>query len=400
MLRLKNILIVLFATAITAGYVNAAILVWSDEFNGAGVDASKWVYDVGGDGWGNKQLEYDTDGLNASVSDGNLIIEARRENYKGKPFTSTRMKTKGKFSFQYGTVEIRAKIPNLDNGLWPALWMMGNSGYWPACGELDIVEMGSWGSIRAGTQNRRYASAAHWESGGRHAGSGAPYTAPSNLTGDFHIWKMDWTPAKITVSMDGTQHWSFDISSGTAGDLEAFHQPFYLLMNFAVGGGYTGITGVSEITAPLPAKMYIDYVRVYQDTVPQTILSQGKPATASTTQSNNPAANANDGGVVTRWVASNSLYPQWWKVDLGANYNLSKVDVDWYDNSNRAYKYKIEVSMDGTAYTTKVDKTGNTTYGDTSDSFTAAARYVRVTVTGCTIGSAYASAYEVKVYGK
>lgn len=173
-------------------------------------------------------------------------------------------KIRGKFSYQYGTVEIRANIPDLADGLWPALWTMGNSGGWPNSGELDIMEMGSKAAIDTGEQNRKTGSAAHWEFGGNHASYGTSWTAPSNLTGDFHIWKMDWTPALITVSLDGTQRWAFDISGGVASDLEEFHHPFYILMNLAVGGTYTGITSVSGITAPFPARMYIDYVRVYK----------------------------------------------------------------------------------------------------------------------------------------
>jgi beta-glucanase (GH16 family) len=239
-------------------------LVWSDEFDGNSVDANKWVYDVGGGGWGNSQLEYDTNGLNASVSDGNLIIEGRREDYGGRSFTSTRMKTKNKFSYQYGTVEIRANIPDLNNGLWPALWTMGNTGGWPANGELDIMEMGSAKAITDGVQNRKTGSAAHWESGGSHASYSTSYTAPSNLTGSFHIWEMDWTPTAIFVYLDGTLRWSFTISGGVASDLEEFHHSFYILMNLAVGGTYTGITSVPGITAQFPARMYIDYVRVYK----------------------------------------------------------------------------------------------------------------------------------------
>ena len=130
-----------------------------------------------------------------------------------------------------------------------------------------------------------------------------------------------------------------------------------------------------------------------------TLLSQGKTATASTSQGNNPPSSANDGNTSTRWSATSSSYPQWWKVDLGTGKNLSKVDINWYSSSSRAYKYQIEVSSDDLTYTTKVDKTGNATNGDTSDSFAATGRYVRITVTGCTSGAAYASAYEIKVYG-
>ena len=131
-----------------------------------------------------------------------------------------------------------------------------------------------------------------------------------------------------------------------------------------------------------------------------TLLSQNKTATASSFQTGNEVAKGNDGSISTRWAASGSTYPQWWKVDLGAVCNLSRVDINWYSSSNRAYKYKIEVSSDNSTFTTVVDKTGNSTYGDTSDSFNASGkRYVRITVTGCTASGAFASAYEFKVYG-
>ena len=130
-----------------------------------------------------------------------------------------------------------------------------------------------------------------------------------------------------------------------------------------------------------------------------TLLSQGKVATASTTQGANTPAKANDGNTGTRWAASTATYPQWWKVDLGAINNLSKVDISWYSSSSRSYKYKIEVSNNDSTYTTAVDKTSNTTTGNTSDLFTASGRYVKVTITGCSAGAAYASAYEIQVYG-
>ena len=130
-----------------------------------------------------------------------------------------------------------------------------------------------------------------------------------------------------------------------------------------------------------------------------TLLSQGKTASASAAQGSNPASAGNDGNTSTRWSATSTSYPQWWKVDLGASKSLTKVDIAWYSSSGRAYKYKIEVSTDDVTYTTKVDKTANTTNGDTSDSFAATGRYARITVTGCSSGAAYASFYECKVYG-
>ena len=132
-----------------------------------------------------------------------------------------------------------------------------------------------------------------------------------------------------------------------------------------------------------------------------TLLSQGKTASASSTETGNVASNANDGNTTsTRWAASGGTYPQWWKVDLGASYGLTRVESYWYNSATkpRSYQYKIEVSADNSTFTTVVDKTGNTTQDFTSDSFTATGRYVRITVTGNS-STGYASAYEFKVFG-
>jgi fibronectin type 3 domain-containing protein len=128
------------------------------------------------------------------------------------------------------------------------------------------------------------------------------------------------------------------------------------------------------------------------------LLSQSQPVTASSSSGANPAANGNDGSLTTRWSASSTTYPQWWRVDLGASHTLSQVVINWYQSSSRNYQYKIEVSGDDVTYTTVVDQTGRTGFGDTTDNFSATGRYVRVTVTGSTTGSR-ASFYECKVYG-
>jgi beta-galactosidase len=128
-----------------------------------------------------------------------------------------------------------------------------------------------------------------------------------------------------------------------------------------------------------------------------TLLSLGKTATASSYQVGNEVAKGNDGSLTTRWTAADGTFPQWWKVDLGTGNSLNRVDINWYYSATRSFKYKIEVSTDNTTFTTVVDKTGNTITGDTSDSFVATGRYVRITVTGSSYG--WASAYEFKVYG-
>jgi beta-galactosidase len=129
-------------------------------------------------------------------------------------------------------------------------------------------------------------------------------------------------------------------------------------------------------------------------------ISKGKPSGASSFQSGNEVFKANDGDSSTRWAAASGSYPQWWKVDLGAATNIVKVNISWYKGNERAYKYKIEVSKDDKIYEAVVDKTNNSANGNTSDGFTANARYVRITVTGCSQGAAWASALEIKIYSK
>lgn len=128
-----------------------------------------------------------------------------------------------------------------------------------------------------------------------------------------------------------------------------------------------------------------------------SLLSQGKTATASSFAVGYEPNKGNDGDPASRWGASSSTYPQWWKVDLGSSKSLARLDTAWYSSSSRAYKYKVEVSSDDLTYTLKVDNTSNTTYGDTFDSFTATARYLKVTVTGSNTG--WAGFNEFKVYG-
>ena len=130
------------------------------------------------------------------------------------------------------------------------------------------------------------------------------------------------------------------------------------------------------------------------------VLSQGAPVTASSQQSGNESFKGNDGDSATRWAASGPSLPQWWQVDLGASRDLTGVAIDWYNSSSRGYGYQIAVSSDNANFTTVVDKSGNTTVGNTVDNFSAVAkRYVRITVTSCTQAGGYASFYEGKVYG-
>jgi beta-glucanase (GH16 family) len=259
----------LIMLALVGGRVSAAI-VWSDEFNGNAIDSATWTYDVGGWGWGNGQFEYNTARYeNSYTTNGSLVIEARRENYLGNSFTSARMLTQGRFAFKYGTLEARIKLPNTANGLWPAFWMMGNNAGaipWPGCGELDIVEMGSKQGIAEGLQQKKINCAVHYSDATDTHGMYAAWTnAPVDLSLDYHLYRMSWTPTTIAFYLDDVLYGSFDI---TPSYLSEFHQPFFPILNIAIGGydpSYTGVYSPAAVTATFPARMYVDYIRLYDN---------------------------------------------------------------------------------------------------------------------------------------
>jgi len=249
----------------------AQTLVWSDEFDGPTVDHDTWTYNTGGSGFGNGELQYYTSRPeNVFIEDGSLVIEARRENYLGdKAFTSSRLVTNGRFAFKYGTIEARIKLPHVDNGIWPALWIMGtNFGAinWPGCGEVDIMEFGRKDGFEAGVVNRRVVSAAHWEYEGEHALYHTFTDRPVDMHLDYHLFRLEWTPTELRSYVDGDLFWSFDISDPVGDSLEEFHEPMFLLTNVAVGGwNFIEIVDPNAITATFPERMYIDYIQLYDE---------------------------------------------------------------------------------------------------------------------------------------
>ncbi len=244
---------------------NSSGVVWSDEFNSGVIDPGTWTYDVGGGGWGNGQFEYDTaQHWNSYEANGSLVIEADVTNYMGNSFTSARMMTQGRFAFKYGSVEARIKVPNTANGLWPAFWMMGNNAgaiTWPQCGELDIMELGSAAGISSNLQQELMDCALHYSDVNTNAVNVASWlTAPEDLTQDYHLYQMSWTPTTITFSLDNVPFGSWNITN-----IPMFQQPMFLILNLAIGGynpSYTGVYSPAAVTAPFPAKMYVDYIRI------------------------------------------------------------------------------------------------------------------------------------------
>jgi beta-glucanase (GH16 family) len=239
-------------------------VVWSDEFNGPAINTNIWTFDLGNkDGWGNHELEYYTRSPdNAYVSDGLLHIVARQQSARGFSFTSARMKTQGLYSATYGRFEFRASLP-AGAGFWPAIWMLGTNITqigWPKCGEIDIVE--NKGSDLAFVQ------------GSLHSGSDETqvYTLPGGSVTNFHTYVLEWTPNAISWYVDGLRYETQTNWSGSAEAYPApFNQPFFIIMNLAVGGDYVGNPNVSRINrdSNFPGEMQVDYVRVYNLAAPR-----------------------------------------------------------------------------------------------------------------------------------
>jgi beta-glucanase (GH16 family) len=270
MMHIKTALMSFIVLVLLCGSARSAV-VWSDEFDGSAIDTDTWTWDVGGWGFGNGQMEYNTSrAKNSYIDNGSLVIEAFREDYFGNEFTSARLLTQGRFAFKYGSLEARIKMPDTENGLWPAFWLLGNNfpGIdWPHCGEVDIVEMGSAGGITDGKQQERFNVAMHFSDAADQKQSYVEWDdAPVDLSQDYHLYKISWTPFDMTFYLDGIEIVSWDI---TPAHMAEFHQPHFIILNLAIGGWvdtYTGITDPNDVTA-LPgegasARMQIDWVRL------------------------------------------------------------------------------------------------------------------------------------------
>ena len=233
-------------------------LTWADEFNGSGaIDGEKWTHDVGGDGWGNEQLEFNTDRTdNSRQEDGFLVIEAKKEDFEGNSWTSARINTSQTFAQQNGRFEAKVQLPE-GVGMWPAFWMLGDNYAdvgWPNCGEIDILE--------ARGQAPFTTNAALHNPGG--SGGNATYdslTVEENLQEETHLYAVEWDTDHIAWFLD--ERLVMTAHPASINGSWAYDHPFFLILNVAVGGNYVG---PPDSSTPTSSKMFVDYVRVYERT--------------------------------------------------------------------------------------------------------------------------------------
>jgi beta-glucanase (GH16 family) len=235
-------------------------LVWEDNFDVAGLPDKKiWSYEEGY--IRNNEAQYYTKERpeNARVENGNLVIEARMDNWNGHKITAASINTYGKKSMLYGRIEVKAKLPT-GVGTWPAIWMLGDvfkkGTGWPACGEIDIMENVGYEPdvIHANIHTKAYNHVK-----GTNKGNKITIEKPYE---SFNVYAVEWFEDHMDFYLNDKLYFSFK-NEGTGNDVWPFDKPHYLLINFAVGGAWGGQKGVDETI--FPQKYYIDYVKVYKE---------------------------------------------------------------------------------------------------------------------------------------
>lgn len=239
-------------------------LVWSDVFDYDGQpNPEKWICSVGNHQWANNELQAYTDNpQNVSVKDGRLTISAFKQKDGDRGYTSSRITTSGKQSWQYGYFEVRAKLPR-GKGSWPAIWMLPdsikNGTPWPECGEIDIVE-------HVGRKENVLLFSLHSQRHNHTRKDTAQYTTfldYQNVCDEYHTYAIEWTSEYIEFYVDDTSVCKYSKTDDKEDQTEQswpFDQPFYLILNIAVGGGLGGPVNNSS----LPYIMDVEYVKVYQ----------------------------------------------------------------------------------------------------------------------------------------
>ena len=264
-------------------------LVWEDSFNGNKINTKNWqIISDGNSGGGNQELQYYHQknikvGKEPVSGESCLIITAKKQDYLSKKATSGKITTQNKISFKYGKIEARIKLPKTGNGLWPAFWLLGTN-YpqipWPTCGEIDIVEMGSKAGIETGVQNRHFTGACHWGASyndGKYPNYGKPTISSYSLQEGFHLYTLIWDKDLVKMYLDQDKYPNCEpyyamqingdnVPNNPDNPANFFHKQYFIIFNIAVGGTFPQITDIDKVTALKDgeAKMYVDFVRVYQ----------------------------------------------------------------------------------------------------------------------------------------
>lgn len=240
-------------------------LVWADEFNAGHLDPEVWFFETGDGsqygipGWGNNELQYYRPG-NASLVKGVLSIEARSEATNRYNYTSARINTRDRFAFRYGRIEARMRLPG-GQGLWPAFWLLPQNdqyGSWAASGEIDIMEAVNLGGSGG---NQVHGTLHFGGTGSASVSTSESYVVPADATAEFHTYAIEWDAAEIRWYVDDVLYAVANNWYSTGAEFPApFDQPFYILLNVAVGGSFPGSPDASTV---FPVAMEVDWVRVY-----------------------------------------------------------------------------------------------------------------------------------------
>lgn len=307
-------------SAIYSVFFRPQNLIWWDDFSSTSLNLNNWTYEIGNGcnqgenlcGWGNQELQsYEEENISIEQipgEEGNnaLVITAMKEGNNN--FTSGRITSQDNVHFQYGVIEIRMKVPEVETGLWPAVWFLGGNHPevgWPKSGEIDLMEMGQKKSFRTqqgypnSSANQYVGSNIIWYSSaacvtGNETCAAAiagdvnynnPYVSNDNLNERFQVYRLYWSKnhIRLTVQDGGNEHNLYTAPFGTTSNelRNAFNQDFFMILNLAVGGNFTDALSANQVTASLPAKMYIDYVRLYQYNGEGSVLIDGETLTSN-----------------------------------------------------------------------------------------------------------------------
>ena len=307
-------------SAIYSVFFRPQNLIWWDDFSSTSLNLNNWTYEIGNGcnqgenlcGWGNQELQsYEEENISIEQipgEEGNnaLVITAMKQGNNN--FTSGRITSQDNVHFQYGVIEIRMKVPEVETGLWPAAWFLGGNHPevgWPKSGEIDLMEMGQKKSFRTqqgypnSSANQYVGSNIIWYSSaacvtGNETCAAAiagdvnynnPYVASNNLNERFQVYRLYWNKnhIRLTVQDGGNEHNLYTAPFGTTSSelRNAFNQDFFMILNLAVGGNFTDALNANQVTASLPAKMYIDYIRLYKYNGEGSVLINGEMLTSN-----------------------------------------------------------------------------------------------------------------------